>query len=57
MLLIRKRSSIWGYLRKFAGFFMFLGVEIHSIGLNKAVLNGTFLVYCKIQVPFSGRIV
>jgi hypothetical protein len=44
MLLVRKRSSIWGVLRKFSGFFMIIGVEIHSIGLNKAVSNGAFSV-------------
>jgi hypothetical protein len=36
---------------------MFLGVEVHSIDLSKAVLNLLHLVYCKIQVLFAGRIV
>jgi hypothetical protein len=56
MLLIRKRSSIWGVMCKFSGFFMFLGVEIHSFGLNKTVLNGTFDVLQNFIV-ISGRIV
>jgi hypothetical protein len=52
MLLIRKRSSIWGVLCKFLRFFMFLGVEIHSIGLNKTVLNGTFSVLQNLSAFF-----
>jgi hypothetical protein len=48
MLLIRKRSVLW----KFSGFFMFLGVEIHSFGLNKTVLNGIFKVLQNLSAFF-----
>jgi hypothetical protein len=52
MVLIRKRASNCGVLCKFSVFFMFLGVEIHSIGLNKAVLNGTLTVLQNLSVFF-----